>query len=128
MKITIIRETNTVAVGGAHFEIGAVALLPKDIHAVQWDTDTKRGEIEYVFKVCDHCGAGSKKPNTAITDFTPYQPLLDAWTAAKAAADAEAERLKAEQEARELAAKHAENERIAALARAEDAEAAKVEE
>lgn len=85
MRATIIRDDNAVTVDGVRFEVGAVALLAADIHAIQWDG--VRGEIEYAYVTCAHCGVGSKKPNEAITDFSPYQPLLDAHAKLKAAAE-----------------------------------------
>lgn len=89
MQVTIIRDDKAVIVDGVRFEVPAVALLADEIHAVQWDGG--RGEIEYRFKVCDHCGAGSKKPNKSISDFSDFQPLVDAHAQLKAAANAEAE-------------------------------------
>jgi len=105
MRATIIRADNSVIIDGMQFQIGAVAMLPADVHAVQWYGS--RGEIEYKFLHCEHCGTGSKKPNEAISDFSPYQPLVDAWTAAKAAYDAEQEQLRKEAEARALEAAQA---------------------
>lgn len=99
MRVTIIRETNTVNVDGLAFEVGAVALIDKTIHAVQWDGAAVRGEIEYSYIVCMGCGVGSKKPNATFTDFAPYQPLVDAWSVAKAAHEAEQARIAAEHEA-----------------------------
>lgn len=103
MRFTIIRETNTVAVDSLAFTIDC-STLPVDVHAIQWDG--AYGEVEYAVKRCDHCGARSKQANATIRDMSPYQPYLDAWILAKAAADqraadqaaeAEAERQKAEQ-------------------------------
>lgn len=84
MRLTIIRETNTVAVDGVPFEVDCSA-LPADVHAVQWDG--ANGEVEYSVTRCDHCGARTKKGNEFIKDVTPYQSLVNAWNVAKAAAD-----------------------------------------
>lgn len=112
MRVTIIKDDTAVIVDGVRFEVTSVSLLPANLHAVQWDSVAKRGELEWSFHHCETCGHGSKEPNTRIIEFkigdTPLQPILDAWQAAKVAADAEAERIKAEQAAAVEAAKPAE--------------------
>lgn len=96
MRVTIIKDDNAVIVDGVRFEVGAVALLAADIHAIQWDGAAVHGEIEFRFSRCVHCGGGSKKSNAEFRDFTPYQPLVDAWMAARAAAEAEKAKREAE--------------------------------
>jgi hypothetical protein len=112
MRVTIVREDSAVIVDGLRLEVGAVALLPKNIHAVQWDGDAKRGEIEFSYVQCPTCHHGSKEPNERMTEFKigdmSLQPILDGWTAAKVTWDAEQKRLAA------LAAE--EQARMAALA------------
>lgn len=95
MHLTIIRETNTVAVDGVAFEVDCSG-MPADVHAVQWDGE--RGEIEYSVTRCTHCGARTKKGNETISDAAPYQALIDAWGIAKTAHEAEVARLRAEAE------------------------------
>lgn len=93
MQFTIIRDTNTVVMGGVAFEVDCSA-LPADVHAVQWDG--AHGEVEYKLTRCGHCGARSKKGNEVISDGLAYAPLIKAWEAAR---DAEMARLKAQEEA-----------------------------
>lgn len=85
MRLTIVREDNTVIIDGVGFPVDCSA-LPADVHAVQWDGVS--GEIEYSVTRCSHCGARSKKGNALLVDVSPYVPLVNAWNAAKAAADA----------------------------------------
>lgn len=103
MRVTIIRDDKAVIVDDVRLEIGAVALLPANVHAIQWDSVAVRGEIEYAYSVCAGCGMGSKKPNETITQFrvgdTPLQPILDAHAAELARVKAEQEAAKAEAEA-----------------------------
>lgn len=94
MRVTIIKDDNTVTVNGEAHTVDLSA-LPADFHALQWDG--ARGEVEYVPHYVDD--VMHKKPNETIKDLAPYQPYLDAWTMAKAEADAkkaaaEAERMK----------------------------------
>src|SRR5690242_16531323 len=99
MRVTIIRETNTVAVGGVAFEVDCSA-LPADVHAIQWDGES--GEVEYSTTRCPHCSARSKKGNAVFTDFSEYQPYVTAWEQAmklQQEKDAEAARVAAEAKA-----------------------------
>lgn len=98
MRVTIIRETNTVVFNAVAFEVDCSA-LPADVHAIQWDGT--RGEIEYSLVHCAHCGGRQKKPNEAFQDFKPYQPYVDGWNAAR---DAAAEKARAEAEKRRIEA------------------------
>jgi hypothetical protein len=76
MRVTIIVEENRVNVEGKSETVDCSALYAKDVHVIQW-YDTS-GEIEYF----NAPGATTIKGNVAITDFTPYQPLLDVWEVA----------------------------------------------
>lgn len=83
MRVTIIRDNDTVNVDGVAYTVDC-SKLPADFHALQWNGTS--GEIEYRMVVCAHCNTRSKKPNLFINDMTPYQPYVDAWGVAKAAA------------------------------------------
>jgi hypothetical protein len=78
MRIVIIAEDSRVFVEG-HSETVDLSTLDEDIHVVQWYGTV--GEVEYKHDYV----ANTKKMNDRITDFTPYQKFVDAWTAAKAA-------------------------------------------
>lgn len=82
MRLTIIPSDNTVYVDGVAYTVDCSGL---NFHALQWADDA--GEVEYAPTRCDHCGARSKKGNEFVRDFTPYQPYVDAWRAAKKADD-----------------------------------------
>jgi hypothetical protein len=82
MRLTIIRDTNSVIVDGEGYTIDC-SMLPRDLHAVQWYG--MAGEVEYAMMRCDHCGVASKKPNEVIKDLAPYQFYVDAHASAKAA-------------------------------------------
>ena len=84
-----------VTVDGVGFKVGC-ANLPPHIHAIQWYGVA--GEIEFI-EMRDSAGAVFKLPNQVIHDFTPYQGYVDAWTAQKNVAAAEAKRIAAEQAA-----------------------------
>ena len=92
MRVSIIRADNIVSVDGVAFGVGC-ANLPPHVHAIQWFG--MAGEIEYA-EMRNDAGAVWKLPNQAFHDFTPYQGYVDAWTAQKAIAEAEAKRLAAE--------------------------------
>lgn len=70
MRATIISDDSTVGVDGV-FHVVDCSTLPADVHAVQWYETA--GEVEY------KSVGGVKPPNEAITDFSPYQPLIDLW-------------------------------------------------
>ena len=95
MRVTIIKDDNTVNVDGVRHDVDCGA-LPADFHALQWDGDA--GEIEYRMTRCDHCSARSKKSNEFIRDLSPYQTYVDAWRVADTAA-----KVKAAQEAADAA-------------------------
>lgn len=102
MRVTIIRDDNTVAVDGESYTVDCTP-LPADFHALQWDGTS--GEVEYRMTVCSHCNTRGKKPNLFVNDMTPYLPYVDAWTAAKTAAT-EAKRIAQEEAAKAAAASH----------------------
>lgn len=81
MRVTIIRDDNTVVVQGERHTVDC-STLPTDFHALQWDGAS--GEVEYRMVKCDHCGGRNKEPNLRISDLAPYQPYIDAWGVAKA--------------------------------------------
>lgn len=83
MRVTIIRDDNTVVVQGERHTVDC-STLPADFHALQWDGAS--GEVEYRMVKCDHCGGRNKEPNLRISDLAPYQPYIDAWGVAKVAA------------------------------------------
>lgn len=85
MRVSIINEDKSVVVNGigSSFEFS----LDGGIHAIQWDED--HGEIEY---------KDPSVPNEVITDFSPYQYLVDGL-------NEELLRLEAEAEAKEQARK-----------------------
>lgn len=101
MRLTIVRDDNTVVVDGVRYTVDCSA-LPADFHALQWDG--VGGEIEYSVTRCDHCGARTKKGNALITDVSPYMSLVAAWNVAKAADDSAKARAAAEARAKEEAA------------------------
>lgn len=83
MRVTIIRDDNTVLVDGEAYAVDCSS-FPADFHALQWEGIS--GEVEYRTVVCSHCNTRSKKPNLFVNDMTPYLPYVDAWTKAKQAA------------------------------------------
>lgn len=78
MKLSIIPDDNTVVIDGERFEIDCADLLAQGIHAVQWGWFGERGHIE--FKSAED---GSKPENELFDDLERFQPLIDAWRAAK---------------------------------------------
>jgi len=81
MRVTIIPADGFVSVDGEGYGDLDLAFMDADIHALQWyETE---GEIERTD------ARGRIVANELITDMTPYQPALDAWQAAKEAAEAE---------------------------------------
>lgn len=103
MRVTIIKDDNTVLVDGVRQTVDC-ASLSADFHALQWDGT--HGEVEYNMTRCTHCGARSKKGNELISSIAPYQKFVDAWAVAKAEAD-EAARVAAEELAKQIAAAEA---------------------
>lgn len=68
MRLTIVVPDNAVFVDGKMHQIDCSAF--PTVHAVQWDGSS--GTVEYI-----------SGPPEVIEDISPYQPLLDAWTAAE---------------------------------------------
>jgi len=73
MRVSIIKDDGTVVKDGVAYTGLDLSALPNDFHALQWydsngDLETKDGN--------------SNPINTDISDFSPYQFCLDAWSAA----------------------------------------------
>ena len=81
MRVTIVVPDGFVAVDGRGFDKLDLTGLSENIHAVQWYGQV--GEVEYAVDAL-----GVKPPNVAIDSLTPFQPAIDAWAAARDAADA----------------------------------------
>ena len=78
MRIAIIPTRNVVLVDGKPHDVDC-SMLDQSIHAIEMGD--KRGVIEYTndrFVGPDHY-----RPNEVFTDFSQYQPLVDAWQAAE---------------------------------------------
>jgi hypothetical protein len=73
MRVTIIAEENRVNVEGQS-ETVDLSTLDENIYVVQWYGAV--GEVEYKHDYV----ANTRKANDRITDFTPYQKFVDAWT------------------------------------------------
>jgi hypothetical protein len=76
MRVTIVVDDNVVLVEDQPEKVDCSALIAQDIHAVQWYGTA--GEIEYITDMV----TGQRRPNTAVSDFSPFQFLVDAWTVA----------------------------------------------
>lgn len=96
MKVTIVAEDNLVLIDGRAVKVMGMVLLPElpEIHAVQYDTDTGRGELEY--KTVDIDGDGpipSYKPQNDRIDAAQFQAwysvILEQAKAALVEADAQ---------------------------------------
>ena len=72
MRVAIIADADKVNVDGVARFVDLSALDP-NIHAVQWDSATSTGHVEYK----------DRSPETALTDISDYQSFIDAWTAAE---------------------------------------------
>lgn len=81
MRVTIIADDKRVGVNNEFFEPIELPQLNPTIHAVQWYGEY--GEVEY--KTFFENGVIVRTANTIITDITPYQFAVDAWTKAKTA-------------------------------------------
>jgi len=79
-KYTIVPADNMVIIDGEAHVVDCAAVDPK-IHAIQWSGTA--GWIEFVD--ADPYD-GQCDPHRPLTDFAPWQHLIDDWTAAKAAA------------------------------------------
>jgi hypothetical protein len=87
MRLVIVAENKAVGVDGEFFELSNLPQLDAAIHAIQWYGEY--GEIEY--KTRFENGVLIKPANLLITDVTPYQFAVDAWSAEKTRALAERE-------------------------------------
>lgn len=76
MRLTIIRDDNVVLIDGRAMHVSLSLLLPANLHAVQWDGET--GHIEY----------NDGTPNEALAGISSWQPVVDAWEAARQVEDA----------------------------------------
>jgi hypothetical protein len=84
MKLVIVADDKRVCVDELCFDGLDMSALDTSIHAVQWYGEY--GEIE--FKTKFENGQITKPQNQIITDVTPYQWAVDAWSVAKAAEEA----------------------------------------
>lgn len=91
--VTIMPPDGAVYVDGEAFKVDTTGL---EFHAIQWNEELQRGEIEYASTICPTCLNEHKKPNERITDFTPYQHFVTAWEQSKIATAEENERRRAE--------------------------------
>jgi hypothetical protein len=73
MKLTIVKSDNMVVVDGLAAEVDC-SEIPIFVHAIQWDSDLGRGEIEFVAD-----SDGTRHPNMPITDIFHYQVMIDRW-------------------------------------------------
>jgi len=73
MRVTIIAEENRVNVEGQSETVDCSALYAEDVHVIQWYGTS--GDVEYF-----NAPGTPVKCNVGITDFTPYQKFIDAWT------------------------------------------------
>lgn len=76
MRVTIIVDDNVVIVEGQSEKVDCSGLVAKNIHAVQWYSTV--GEVEYSSDLT----TGDRKANDKITDISPFQSYIDAWTVA----------------------------------------------
>lgn len=81
MKLTIIADDKRVGVDDLFYEPVELPQLDASIHAVQWYGEY--GEVEY--KTRFENGALVRPANLLITNVTPFQFAVDAWSAAKLA-------------------------------------------
>jgi hypothetical protein len=88
MRVVIVPEDKFVSVDGEGYRDIDLSFLGASVHAIQWyGTD---GEIEY------KDARGRATENRPIDSLEPYQPALDAWQAAKDAAEAQSAEMLAE--------------------------------
>lgn len=73
MRVTVIVAEDRVNVEGFSESVNCSALFDEHVHVIQWYGD--HGEIEYWHAP----NATTFKAPKQITDFTPYQYLVDAW-------------------------------------------------
>jgi hypothetical protein len=97
MRLTIIKADNTVVVDGIAAEIDC-SEIPIFVHAIQWDSDRGRGEIEFV-KDAD----GIKHPNMLITDISHYEVMVDRWRIRRLEMDHEQKRVQLDEAEKRIA-------------------------
>ena len=73
MKISIINPDSTVVIDGLGFDSLDLSTISSATHAIQFDTATSVGHIEY----------NDGTANEAITSIAAYQSIIDDWQAAK---------------------------------------------
>ena len=88
--LTLIPRDNQVYVDGLCMPVD-LSGMDVAIHAVQWSETHQTGEIE--FENDPYAPQDRYKPNQRIASREAYEVYVDAWHAAKAKADAEAEEL-----------------------------------
>ena len=72
MKISIINPDSTVVIDGLGFDSLDLSTISSTTHAIQFDTATSVGHIEY----------NDGTANEAITSIAAYQSIIDAWQVA----------------------------------------------
>ena len=77
MRVTIVVEDNKVIVDGKPQTVDCSQLAGQGKHAVQW-FDTY-GEEEFATTFDAAAKIWVRTPNNPITDFAPYQHLVDEW-------------------------------------------------
>lgn len=82
MKLTIVADDKRVGVDELFFEPVELPQLDPTIHAVQWYGEY--GEVEYKPRL--EGGAIVKPANLLITDVTPFQFAVEAWSVVRAQA------------------------------------------
>ena len=107
MHIAIHVEPNQVFIEGRFNDVDCTELAAQDIHAVQWYDD--HGEVEFKSEYLPDEKREHREPNQHITDFTPYQPYVDAWIEQEKIALAEALRYRLEREKNEANMRKAED-------------------
>jgi hypothetical protein len=73
MKISIINPDSTVVIDGLGFDSLDLSTISSTTHAIQFDTATSVGHIEY----------NDGTANEAITSIAAYQSIIDAWQVVK---------------------------------------------
>lgn len=94
MKLTIVADDKRVGVNDEFIDPIELTQLDQTIHAVQWYGEY--GEVEYKTRIEN--GKLVKPENLLITDMSPFQFAVDAWTNAKT--QMEAARLSTEEAVR----------------------------
>lgn len=70
MRVTFVVKDRVVVIDGTTIPNIDMSSLPPDLHAMQWYGDS--GELEFVDE------RGRHVENREITDFSPYQGIVDA--------------------------------------------------